>query len=140
MTLLLIFVWQHFPFALVLFHISSISSLFVLDFVSWSSFIIFFLFLFLLFNSTSMRCHVRIFCSVVSWCSVLEVENKEVHLLLFQVSAFVVLQQGVPKAWHTAACLSTLSSAVISSRKAFSFHIHIYFSVAFFKVDDRNSW
>lgn len=93
-----------------------------------------------LFHSTSVRCHVHIFCSVISWRSVLEAENEELHLLLFQVSAFVVSQQRVPKAWHTAAFLSTPSSAVISSRKIFSSHIHIYLSVAFFKVDDRNSW
>lgn len=45
-------------------------------------------------------------------------------LLLFQVSSFLVSQQKVPRTWFMAACLSTLSSATISSRNTVSFCIH----------------
>lgn len=100
---------QHLPFTLILVHISSISLLLVLDFVSWpplspfSSFSAFYI---------SEMSYPRI----LQW-------NK-LMLLLFWVSTFLVPQQKVPKTWFMAVCLSTLSNAAISSRNTVSFCIH----------------
>lgn len=110
---------------------------FTLNFVSWSQYFLISLYF---LQSTSVRSEVHVFQSVICWCCVFEAEGGEFHLLLFQISTSLVSQQKVPKAWLMAACLSTLSSIKISSRKTFSFYNHINFIIAFFDVDGRNSW
>lgn len=110
---------------------------FTLNFVSWSQY---FLISLRFLHSTSVRFEVHVFQSIICWCCVFEAEGGKFHLLFFQISPFLVSQQKVPKAWLMPACLSTPSSIKISSRKTFHFLNHINFTIAFFKVDDRNSW
>lgn len=70
LTRLLPSVWQHFPFTLILVHISSISSLLVLNFVSWSQyFLLSLLFLHSAFYISEMSCPCILQCNKLMLCA-----------------------------------------------------------------------